>query len=94
MIKMVLLLDEQEKITLKRCLRGFVEQAQEKMFISDEVEIQTAQDMLDSVLAVETEEVEEVVKKLTNKLKEAMNEDYGTNNPSEPKTSYERDEPA
>jgi|TARA_Y100001951_G_scaffold76491_1_gene63730 hypothetical protein len=94
MIKMVLLLDEQEKITLKRCLSIFVEQAQEKMFISDEVEIQTAQGMLDSVLAVETEEVEEVVKKLTNKLKEAMNEDYGTNNPNEPRTSYERDEPA
>ena len=38
--------------------------------------------------------LKDVVKKLTNKLKGAMNEDYGTNNPNEPKTSYERDEPA
>ena len=94
MIQMALLLNEQEKITLKRCLSNFIEQANDKMLIADEVEIQTAQGIWDSVLEVETEEIEDVVKKLTNKLKEAMNEDYGTNNPNEPRTSYERDEPA
>ena len=94
MIKMILLLDEQEKITLKRCLSIFIEQAKEKMFVTDEVEVQTAVNIWDAVVEVKTKSVEEVMKELNQITKEAANESRGTNSPHEPRTTYERDEPA
>tara|TARA_R100000750_G_scaffold56280_1_gene42709 strand:+ start:166 stop:450 length:285 start_codon:yes stop_codon:yes gene_type:complete len=94
MIKMILVLDEQEKITLKRCLSLFIEQAKEKLIVADQVEIQTAQQIWDSVVEVETTGIEEVVKKSKQIIKELTNENHGTGNPHEPKTTFERDEPA
>jgi|TARA_Y100000310_G_scaffold35545_1_gene33586 hypothetical protein len=93
MIKMILVLNEQEKITLKRCLSLFIEQAKEKLIVADQVEIQTAQQIWDSVLEVETEDMNVIITKLNKSLK-GHHDDTGTNSPHEPKTSYERDEPA
>jgi len=91
---MILLLDEQETITLKRCLSIFIEQVKEKMLVADEVEVQTAVNILDAASTVKIDSVDEVMKKLNQITKEAANESRGTNSPHEPRTTYERDEPA
>jgi len=52
MTKMILVLNEQEKITLKRCLSLFIEQAKEKLIVADQVEIQTAQQMMKTQVQV------------------------------------------
>jgi len=91
---MILLLDEQETITLKRCLSIFIEQVKEKMLVADGVEVQTALNIWDAVVEVETKSVEEVMKEINQITKEAANESRGTNSPHEPRTTYERDEPA
>lgn len=94
MINVILLLDEQEKTTLKRCLSIFIEQAKDKMIVADKVEIQTALNIWDTVVEVETKSVEEIIGELNQITEEATNGNHGTNSPHEPKTSYERDEPA
>jgi len=92
MLKMILMIDEQEKITLTRCLSIFTEQAKKGVIIADRVEIQAAQQLWDTIVDVKTSSIDDVVKQIQQTTKEASNE-QGTNNPHEPRATYEKDEP-